>query len=294
MAPPDPTRLGFSTACFAGMSLEEAARRGAAMGFATIELLAFDGYCHSQGVLPGFYFEHMSASEREALRELVSPFENVSTHAPFIDMAPLAPNPSVRRTARRQLEIAIEAVAYLGGTTTTTHAAPRQGCSFAQWKGEAVDLWRRLGDLAGEAGVTVTIETGCPTAIEEFAELVWAIDHPCVGANVDVGHLRALVPAAQHGTDEGAALYNDLLETHVRSLGEKVFHFHLHDIRLTDFRDHRAAGRGFLDYERLLGVARELDYLGLLVFELEEPDMARALAESKGRIEAALGAVGAG
>ena len=291
MASLDHARLGFSTACFAGMTLDEAARRGRAMGFATIELLAFDGYYHSQGVLPGFYFEHMSAREREALRELVRPFDHVSTHAPFIDMAPLAPNPSVRETARRQLEIAVEAVAWLGGETTTTHAAPRQGCSFAQWKGEAVELCRRLGDLAGEAGVTVTIETGCPGPIEEFAELVWAVDHPCIGANVDVGHLRGLVPTALHCTDEGAALYNDLLEAHVRSLGEKVFHFHLHDVRLADFRDHRAAGRGFVDYERLLGVARELDYRGLLVFELEEPDMETALAESKGRMEAAVAAL---
>lgn len=287
----DPARLGFRTACFAGMTLDEAARRGRAMGFKTIELLAFDGYSHSQGVLRGFYFEHMSASEREALRDLVRPFDHVSTHAPFIDMAPLAPNPSVRETAQRQLEIAVEAVAYLAGATTTTHAAPRQGCSFAQWKGEAVELYRRLGDLAGEAGVTVTIETGCPGPIEQFADLVWSVDHPCVGANVDVGHLRALVPAAQTGTAEGAVLYNDLLEAHLRSLGAKLFHCHLHDVRLADFRDHRAAGRGFVDYERLLRVAGELDYRGVLVFELEEPDMEAALAESKGRIEAAVAAV---
>lgn len=281
MASFDPARLGFSTACFARTSLPRALELGSAMGFRTLELLAFDGYCHSQGPLSGFYFEHMTGSERDALRQLVSGFDYLSTHAPFIEICPLSPNPSVRETAQRQLEIAIESAAFLGASTTTTHIVPRFGCELADFTQKLTDLYRRLGDLAAAAGVTVTIETGYPVPVEQFAEVVWGIDHPAVGANVDVGHLRGAIPADLRGTPEGAASYNDLLEAHVSSLGTKLLHFHLHDINPDTFRDHRAAGRGFLDYPRLFQTAAEIGYDGLFVFELEEPDLEQALRDSR-------------
>jgi len=290
----DTSKLGFSSACLAGKTLPQAADIGRAMGFRTYEMLAFDGYCHSQGTLSGFYFEHMTADEREDLRELASRFDYVSTHAPFIDIASVAPNPSIRAAAQRQLEIAIEGVAFIGGVTTTTHVTPKHIHPFEQFKGEVIDLYRRLGDIAGELGVTVTCETCYPPAVDEFADLIWSIDHPAVGANVDVGHLVVTIPPDLRGTDEGIALYNDTLEEHVRSLKGKLFHFHLHDIRPDDFRDHRAAGRGFLDYERLFRVVAQMDYEGLFVFELEEPDLEDALAGSKARIELAMSRVAAG
>ncbi|NSW58410.1 MAG: sugar phosphate isomerase/epimerase [Armatimonadetes bacterium] len=282
-------RLGFSSACYAGLTLDQAAQRGQRLGFRTFEMLAFDGYRHSQGVLRGFYFEHTTAAERDELRAIADRFDHVSTHAPFIDMTPLAPNPSVRETAVRQLEIAIEAVAFLGGSTTTTHVAPRSTWTYEDSAGDLISLYRHLGDRAGERGVTVTIETGWPGDVRAFADLIHGIDHPAVGANVDVGHLVGTIPSDLRGTEEGRALYNDRLEEHVRSLEGRLFHFHLHDVRREDFRDHRAAGRGFLDYSRLMATAAEIGYEGLFVFELEEPDFDEALRDSKVCIERAMG-----
>lgn len=284
----DQAKLGFSSACLAGKTLSQAAEIGLAMGFRTYEMLAFDGYRHSQGELRGFYFEHMTGAERDALRAVADRFDHVSTHAPFMDMATVSPNPSVRETAREQLRIAVEAIAFLGGETTTSHVVPKQIHPYEEFRQEIVDLYRRVGDRAGELGVTITCETGYPGSVEEFAALVHDIDHPAVGANVDVGHLTGLVPPELRGTEEGAALYNGLLEAHIRSLGAKLFHFHLHDIRFADFRDHRAAGRGFLDYDRIFRVAGEIGYRGLFVFELEEPDFEPALADSKACVEAAM------
>lgn len=277
----DGARIGLSTACLAGKSLLEALRTGAAMGFTTCELLAFDGYRHSQGVLGGFYFEHMSAQERDELRQAAGSFSSLSTHAPFIDIASLAPSPSIREAAQRQLEIAIEAVAFLGGRNTTTHISPKHIYPLAEYRHEIVELYRRLGDLAAASGVTVTVETGFPAEVEAFADVVWGIDHPAVGATVDVGHLVATVPANLRGTTQGVAIYEDRLEAHLRSLGDKVFLLHVHDIRLDDFRDHRAVGRGFLDYSRILRTTRDIGYRGAFVFELEEPDTEEALLESR-------------
>ena len=288
MAAFSPDRLGFSSACYAGVSLEEAARRGADLGFGCFEILAFDGYRHSQGTLRGFYFEHMTPDERDELRSIAARFDHISTHAPFIDMAPLAPNPSVRATAVRQLEIAVEAVAFLGGSTTTSHVAAPSTWAYEDCIDDLVALYRRLGDHAASRGVTITIETGWPGDVEVFADLIHRIDHPAVGANVDVGHLVGTIPGHLRGTDEGVALYNDRLEAHLSSLEGRLFHFHLHDVRREDFRDHRAAGRGITDYPRLLSTAARIGYQGMFVFELEEPDFDQALLESRQCLERAM------
>jgi len=277
----DGARIGFSTACLAGQSLLQALDTGARIGFTTCELLAFDGYRHSQGILGGFYFEHMSTRERDELRHAAGRFTRISTHAPFIDIASLAPSPSIRQAAQRQLEIAIEAVAFLGGYNTTTHISPKHIYPLSEYRHEIVELYRRLGDLAVAAGVTITVETGFPAEVEAFADVVWGIDHPAVGATVDVGHLVGTVPANLRGTADGVAIYEDRLEAHLRSLGEKVFLLHMHDIRFDDFRDHRGVGRGFLDYSRILRTTRDIGYQGAFVFELEEPDTEEALLQSR-------------
>ncbi len=274
-------RIGFSTASLAGCSLSDALRIGSEMGFQACELLAFDAYRHSQGVLGGFYFEHMSAAEKDELLELCAPYRRITTHAPFIDIASLAPNPSIREAAQRQLEIAIEAVAFLGGHNTTTHISPKHIYPLAEYKAEIVELYRRLGDLAGDRGVTVSVETGYPAGVEPFADVVWSIDHPAVGVTVDVGHLVSAMPTELRGTAEGVTQYGDFLEAHLRSLKGRIVLFHMHDIRFSDFRDHRAVGRGFLDYARILATASEIGYEGDFVFELEEPDTETALLESR-------------
>lgn len=282
------SQFGFATASLAGHSLAEACRVGKALGFEVIEFLAFDGYQHSQGKLSGFYYDRLSPAEREALRELASGFRHVTTHAPFFELPILSPSPGLREAAVRQLEVAIEGTAAIGGTLTVTHAAPKATHTLEQSWDDLLALYRHLGDLAGEQGVRVTIETIYPPTVAEFAELVWDIDHPAVGANVDVGHLVPQVPAELRGTEAAPDYYNNLLEQHLRSLGSKLYHFHLHDVRAGDLRDHRACGRGIIDYARLLRVAAELDYEGLFVFELEEPDMAAALTHCRQTIEDAL------
>lgn len=277
----DPSHLGFSTASLAGYSLPEACRIGHELGFQAIEFLAFDGYCHSQGQLDGFYFEHLSERERRELRALADEFAYVTTHAPFFELTILSPNPALRAAAVGQLEIAIEAIASLDGALTVTHAGLKATHTLEQsWDG-LVALYRRLGDQAAERGVKITIETCFPPKVDDFARLFHDIAHPAVGANVDVGHLTSQVPPEVKGTPGEAACYNDLLESHLRSLGDKLFHFHLHDVRAGDLRDHRACGRGIIDYQRLVRVANELDYAGFMVFELEEPDRVEALVQSR-------------
>ncbi len=275
-------RLGFNTACLPNRTLEETIKLGGSLGFTGVELLSFADYRHSQGDLAGLYFDRLTEEQKQGLAEHIAPFENVSAHAPFWDIAPFSPNPGIREESRRQLKLATQSLAQLGGSTITTHVIPKTGYELDEYRQEIVDFYRELGDVAGEAGVTVTMETGWPTVeVEAFAEIVYDVDHPAVGANVDVGHLRGAMSAEEKASAEAPAMYNDILAAHVQSLGEKVYHMHLHDIRQEDFRDHHSVGSGFLDYPRLMRQMLELGYEGLLVFELEEPDDAAALAESR-------------
>lgn len=277
-------RLGFSTASLPNRSLAEAARIGRELGFAVIEILAFADYRHSQGDLAGLYFDRLTRTQRALLEDVAAEFEHVSVHAPFWDIAPFAPNPGIREESRRQLRASVEVGAAIGAATITTHVITRHGYGFAEYRDDVIAFYRELGDIAAAHGVTVTIETGFPREIDEFAALIHDIDHESVGANVDVGHLRGLMSPSQQQSDDAAAVYHELLQWHVEALGTKVYHLHLHDIRASDFRDHREYGSGILDLRPVLRRLLELDYRGLAVFELEEPDDVPALQRSRERI----------
>lgn len=283
-----PDRLGASIASFAGYSLPEACRLAQELGFTGVELIAFEGFRHAQGYFAGFFFERLTTAEKDALKALMDPFDRVTVHAQFYDLGYLSPNPALRQVAWEQMVIALEATAFVGGSICTTHAAPKVCHSLQDSWPELVDYYRRLGDVAAGLGVQVTFETLYPLRNDDFAALAHEINHPAVGVTVDVGHLRALVDPALIGTDQLAEVYNDLLEEHVRLLGPKLYHFHLHDVRGSDFRDHRASGRGIIDYDRLLRILRELDYQGDFIFEFEEPDKLEALAEAREHLAAAM------
>ncbi|HUS81361.1 MAG TPA: sugar phosphate isomerase/epimerase family protein, partial [Armatimonadota bacterium] len=274
-------RIGFNTASLPNRPLPEAVALGAEMGFAGVELLSFADYRHSQGDLAGLYFDRITDRQREELLAMVEPFEHLSVHAPFWDIEQFSPNPGIREESRRQIGETVRVSAELGASTVTTHVSPKKSHELWEYRDEVVDYYRRLGELAGEVGITVTIETGFPVGIEPFASLIHDIGHEAVGANVDVGHLRGIMTAEQKASPEAGAIYNDLLRQHVLSLGPRLYHMHLHDIRPSDFRDHRGAGSGIIDYPALMRLMLETDYRGLMVFEIEEPDDAEQLRRSR-------------
>lgn len=286
-------RLGFNTACLPNRPLAECLRLGREQGLRGVELLSFADYRHSMGDLAGMYFDRLTEGQQAELVALTEPFDHLSVHAPFWDIEPFSPNPGIRDESRRQLVETARMAGKLGASTVTTHISPKKSHELREYRDEVLAFYRELGDVAAAAGVTVTIETGFPVGIEEFAALVHDIDHPAVGANVDVGHLRGIMSPEQKTSPEAATIYNGLLHAHLRAVGARVYHMHLHDIRPSDFRDHRTPGSGILDYRALMARMLEMDYHGLMVFELEEPDDVAELGRSRelvaGAIRAAAG-----
>ena len=293
----DTRKLGTNTASLAGFTLSDAIDKARALGFHTIELLAWEGGIHSQGELGGYWFDELNQGERDRLREAVAPFGHVATHLPFVEMPLFTYNAKLAAFVKEQLKTGIEGTAFLGGETATMHVWPRAQRDLHYYWTDLVDTLRDLADHAARWDVKVAIETMFPPSIDEFAGLIDEVDHPCLGANVDVGHIRGCtdlnVSPEARGTSESEARYMECLLQLLDRLGDKLYHVHLHDVRHSDWQDHRAPGRGFLDFDAILTKLASMGYPHLLTFELEEPDIVPALEESKRLIEQIMQALSA-
>jgi sugar phosphate isomerase/epimerase len=286
---PAAEQIGFSIASIPGHTFAEILDFGRELGFSAIEILAFEGERHSGGSLAGFAFAERPASEWRALGRRLEGFDRISAHAPFIQTFLLSANAGVAREAFRQVRCTIEGIAAVGGNVCTVHLNARPFLTIREIWEQAVDVLGRLGDIGARHGVTIAMETGFPATVEDYCGLIEAARHARVGACIDVGHIFHYYPRELRGTEEGVRTHNNLLEEIVLRLGEKVAILHLHDNRPHDFRDHRAPGRGIIDFARLMRALDASAFPGAMVLELEEPDALEALAESRdflaGRIQ---------
>ena len=295
VAPPRTTfTLGANTASLAGYSMEDTLATLRRLDVGAVELLAYEGATHSQGELCGVWFHDLDSAGRDRLLRLLEPFPRRSLHAPFQDAPLLTHNKRTRESAIAQLKETIDLAAFIGAEAIATHANQRNRLPLETFWPEILEVYRRLGDyaLAHGNGVKLGVETGYPEDARTFARLVREIDHPAVGATLDVGHVRNSVPKEQWGTEAGVARLNDDIEYLVETLGEKLIHFHIHDVRRADFRDHRGLGNvsenGVIDFPRLTRQLAGTAYGGLWILELEEPDREEAIVRSREYV-AALG-----
>jgi len=199
--------LSASTACFAGATMEAALATAADMGFRAVELTLWGEAFHSVGRLPGMWWREAGEAERRVLRQAIEAFEVVDGHLPFVNCPLVSANKFVEELGRELIAEALDALAGLGGRVGVFHVAPCPVPSYADLADRLADACRWLGDRAGKAGVRVALETGYPVG-DAFAELIDAVEHPAVGACLDVGHLSAAVGREQRNTDRGAEAYN--------------------------------------------------------------------------------------
>lgn len=74
----------------------------------------------------------------------------------------------------------------------------------------------------------------------------------------------------------------------VEGLGPKLFHFHVDEVRRSDWRDHRTLGSGLVDWNRLLRYLAQAGYQGMFAVELEEVPPIDQLAKSRAFFEKAI------
>lgn len=278
--------MGASTACLAGFSLVDALRELRRLGFATVEIIAYTGARHSVGDIPGFDLCQATPSERERVYEATRDFRHISAHMPFQDIHLLSSDAEVRRAGVERIRRAMDGLAFLKGELAVVHPGwPERGRTFREVWRQMLDTFRSLGDYAGERGLRVGLETMQPDSARDYTELIFEIDHPMVGATIDTGHIRGStdigLPPERRDSDQARERFNDVLDALFTTLGDKVYHVHLSDVQRTDWRDHRSIGSGIIDFSRVFRTLERMDYGGLLVLELEEPDQVEALRSSR-------------
>lgn len=98
----------------------------------------------------------------------------------------------------------------------------------------------------------------------DYLGLVATVAHPFVGAMLGLGHctyfqsVLALRDPAEH-----VVALNETIRTMVRTLGAHLFSLHAHDVRQSDWRDHRCVGSGVIDSRALFEELKGVGYAGL-------------------------------
>ena len=267
------------------------------LGFQTIELHPMGPVAARPGVPPGFEFRDLDAEGRARLKAALEPFRYVSTHLPWVDTPYFSPFAPSHAFGVERVDIALEATAFVGAELANIHVQRSAHLSLQDAWPMLLSNFRRWGDMARDLGFRLAIETGYPESVADFTRLIREVDHDHVGATVDVGHqknyaeLLARVPPDQKGTPAGIKAYNDVTLEIIDALGPKLFHMHVHDIEPDTWAEHKPLVHGFVDYPRLIAKLRQIEYGGLLVFEIGGPveDLPDYFSDAKAKLEAFLG-----
>ena len=271
-----PAILGANS-YFPGYGLYESIRILRDLGFQSIEMHPMGSPEARPGMPPGFQFDRIGEDQKSRIRDALRGFRHISTHLPWTDTPYFSPFETAAEFGVRQIDIALEATGFLGAEVANIHAQRSAHLSLEQAWPTMVRRFRRWGDIAKRHGFRLAIETGYPESVKDFVRLIEAINHEHVGATVDVGHqgnyaeLVERVPPDRKGTAEGIQAYNDVTHEIIDRLGSKIFHLHIHDIEPATWSEHKPLIHGFVDYPRLIAKLREIDYTGLLIFEIGGP-----------------------
>lgn len=266
------------------------------LGFQTIELHPMGPVEARPGMPPGFEFKDLGAKDRARLKAALEPFRYISTHLPWVDTPYFSPfNPSHAFGVER-IDHALEATAFVGAELANIHVQRSAHLSLQDTWPMLISNFRRWGDMARDFGFRLAIETGYPESVADFSRLIREIDHAQVGATIDVGHqknyaeLVARVRPEEKGTPAGIKAYNDVTHEIIDALGPKIFHFHVHDIEPDTWAEHKPLVHGFVDYPRLIAKLRQIEYEGLLVFEIggAVEDLPDYFSDAKAKLEAFL------
>ena len=231
-----------------------------------------------------FLWDELDRPTRNAVERLRSKFDGAVIHAPFVQTPLVSPNPHIERESRRQLLMSVRAAGALGLEAVTVHAGLPTGMTQEEFDPRLVEFLQILGEEAERAGTKIGLENWrYPATPEDHIRLLEAVDHPAVGATLDVGHIcywfeNEGITAL---TDETAvANYQARLHTLIDQIGPHIVHVHLHDVHPNPLRDHRQVGTGMIDFAPVVQQLVKYGFDGVMLFELGEADQRQAQAES--------------
>ena len=258
------------------------------LGFRTLEILLVLGRLEATpGQHPGFRYDQLTEEQKEKIKAALDPFDQITVHLPF-SMPYMNPDDD---DAVADLEMSIEASGFMGAKVAVLH--PQSGgTQLAETRPTVIERTRKWASMAADLGFQIACETSVPRSIPGLVDFIDEINHDNVGVTLDVGHQARFdelshVKPEDYGTSEGIEAYNDVNVKIVEALGEKLFHLHVHDIEPGTWREHKPLVHGFIDYPRLLAKLREIQYPGVLIFEIggEGEAMPAYLGDSKQKLD---------
>lgn len=259
-------RIAIGLPSLAGYSLPGALSKARDLGFQSVMSLP-DGPRaeHSLGAFPTLAFYDLTEEQKRETADALAQFEHVAIHQAWDN----------------QWNRWIDCAACVGAKIVTVHSGqPCEGQRSSEFLAERAAQLRRIGDYAGEHGVRIAVENEGGMC-DDYLRLIASIAHPFVGATLDLGHCAYFQSViALNDPAERVVQLNETIRTMVRTLNEKLFSLHAHDVRQSDWRDHRCVGSGVIDFPALFTELQCVGYTGLIEVELEEPDKETAAANT--------------
>jgi len=265
-------RVTLAIASLAGYGLAEALQKAHALGFQAVTLFPGGPRTeHSLGPFPTLDYYGAGEEHKLAVKAALEPFRYVSLHQAW----------------DREWRAWIDCARWVGAKLVTVHPGVRKPDeTVGEYCDRTSERIRQIADYADEAGVRIGVENE-GGARDDYVRLIEAVTRPAAGATIDIGHCGYFQEVrAVADLDERAALLNDTIAALVRDLGARIISLHAHDVRKSDWRDHRTVGSGVIDFEWLFAELEGVGFGGTFEIELEEPDMERAAALSGKRLSA--------
>lgn len=288
--------LALNLGQFRLATADEAVRAAQALGVGAISFSGIPRPIVQGAPLYSFLWDELDGASQASVQAMRRAFARGVIHAPFVDTPLVSSNPYIEIESHRQMLMSISAAQALGLEAVTVHAGlPAKNMTMDEFRNRLVKVLQFLGEAAATANTHVCLENWrYPDNPEEHLRLLEQVDHPNVGATLDVGHISywfqnegvmGLQSAAQ--LDE----YHRRLYQFIETLGQRIVHVHMHDVRAADLADHRGLGRGFLNIENIIAALDRVGFDGVILFEIAEADFATAAAESVNRVQQAMTAI---
>ena len=163
----------------------------------------------------------------------------ITLHAPFMDLSPGSPDPSIEAVTRHRFEQVLQLVPVFKPKTVVCHA----GYDWRRylyirdiWIEKSIETWEWLGTRISDEGVRLMLENTYEDGPDDIKVLFEELKKLNVGFCLDTGHQ--------------AAFGSSTLETWLQSLGEYIEQVHLHDNHGKEDA-HLALGQGAIDFSTL-------------------------------------------
>lgn len=204
-------------------------------------------------------------------------------HLPFFDLHPASADPLILAASRKRLDAAAQVARLYAPHHVVGH--PGLGSALAPDTADAlrqrcVATWRDFVD-AWSDGPVLCLENIYDRSPDHLALLLAAIDHPRVGALLDIGHWHSF----------GRGRSADDLRTWLTRLGPWLRHLHLHDNSGAG-DEHLGLGQGTIPFTALTELLEELGLRPSATLEphgQEALDHCLAYLEAHPRLARALG-----